>query len=175
MRDHGGRDGVGRGRRRTGRPSLRVRVAAVVYVAALGAVTLAPIHWTLGPARQPRNLAPQLVPFDGILADVADAPVETLAELFGNVLLFAPFGLLLPRFVPAMRRWWRVLAAGAGVSLCIELYQLAWPGVRKASVNDVLLNALGTLLGFAALRRSDHPRGRSRPVPRSATGPTGPD
>jgi glycopeptide antibiotics resistance protein len=41
--------------------------------------------------------------------------------LFGNVLLFAPFGFLLPLFVPVMRRWWRALAVGAGVSLLIEL------------------------------------------------------
>jgi glycopeptide antibiotics resistance protein len=69
-------------------------------------------------------------------------------------------GFLLPLLVPAMRRWWRVLAAGAAVSLAIELSQLAWPGVRKASVNDVWTNALGALLGFAALRLTEAFRGR---------------
>ena len=71
------------------------------------------------------------------------------------MLLFAPIGFLLPLLFPTMRRWWRVLAVGVGVSLTIELYQLAWPGVRKADVNDVLLNALGALLGFAALRLTE--------------------
>jgi glycopeptide antibiotics resistance protein len=64
-----------------------------------------------------------------------------------------------PKLVPF--DWWQVLGVGAGVSLAIELYQLAWPGVRKASVNDVLMNALGALLGFAALRLTGHHRGDS--------------
>jgi VanZ family protein len=54
-----------------------------------------------------------------------------------------------------------VLAIGAGVSLLIELYQLAWPGVRKASANDLLMNALGALLGFAALRLTGYRCGDS--------------
>jgi glycopeptide antibiotics resistance protein len=136
-------------------------VAVPIYVGTLAVVTLSPIHWTLGMMQGPRTTKPQLVPFAGIVGDLADAPVEVLAELFGNVLLFAPFGFLLPLLVPALRRWWRVLAAGVGVSLCIELYQLAWPGVREASVNDVLLNALGALAGFAALRLTASPRGGS--------------
>jgi glycopeptide antibiotics resistance protein len=83
------------------------------------------------------------------------------------VLLFAPLGFLLPLLVPAVRRWWQVLAVGAGSSLCIELYQLAWPGVRRASVDDVLLNALGALLGFTALRLTGYRRGgSSRRTPR---------
>ena len=75
-----------------------------------------------------------------------------LVDLFGNVLLFAPLGFLLPLLVPAIRRWWQVLAVGAGISLLIELYQLTWPLVRNASVDDLLMNALGALLGFAALQ-----------------------
>jgi glycopeptide antibiotics resistance protein len=103
------------------------------------------------------------------------APLWTLADLFGNVLLFVPLGFLLPLLVPAMRRWWQALAVGAGVSLLIELYQLAWPGVRKVSVDDLLMNALGAVLGFAALRLTGYrrsslsrraPRCRSTPPPR---------
>jgi glycopeptide antibiotics resistance protein len=126
-------------------------VAALMYVAALAVITLLPIHWTLGLARRPSSYQPQLVPFDGLLFELEDSPLETLAEAFGNVLLFAPFGFLFPLLVPAMCSSWRALAAGAGVSLAIELYQLAWPGVRQADINDVILNALGALLGFAAL------------------------
>jgi glycopeptide antibiotics resistance protein len=76
------------------------------------------------------------------------------------VLLFAPLGFLLPQLFPAMRRWWQALAVGAGVSLAIELYQLTWPDVRKADVNDVLMNALGALLGLAALRVTERILGR---------------
>jgi glycopeptide antibiotics resistance protein len=152
MRSVGGRAGVNSGERRPGRPSGWASAAALVYAAALAVVTLLPIRWNPRLARWPNNYKPQLVPFDGILFGFGISPLETLAEAFGNVLLFAPLGFLLPLLVPAMRRWWRTLAAAAGVSLCIELYQLAWPSVRRADVNDLLMNALGTLLGFAALR-----------------------
>jgi glycopeptide antibiotics resistance protein len=130
----------------------------LVYLAALVVVTLLPI----APIRPPSDVEPQLVPFEGILGELRHSPVERLAELFGNVLLFVPLGFLLPLLVPAIRRWWQVLAVGAGVSLLIEVYQVAWPGVRKASVNDLLMNALGALLGFAALSLTGRraPRGR---------------
>jgi glycopeptide antibiotics resistance protein len=168
MRFAGGRAGVESGQCQPRRPSGWVRVAALVYVAALVTVTLLPIHWTLGLIREASIYEPQLVPFKGILVELEDSPVETLAELFGNVLLFGPFGFLLPLLIPAMRRWWRVLAVGAGVSLTVELYQLAWPGVRTASVNDVLMNALGALFGFAALGLTGYRRGgSSRRAPRS--------
>jgi glycopeptide antibiotics resistance protein len=160
MRSAGGRAGVDSGQRQPGRSSRWVQGGALAYVVVLAVVTLLPVHWTLGLSRAPRNYEPQLVPFGGIRGDFHNSPVEALAELVGNVLLFAPFGFLLPLLVPAMRRWGRVLAAGAAVSLAIELYQLAWPGVRKASVNDVWTNALGALLGFATLRLTEALRSR---------------
>jgi glycopeptide antibiotics resistance protein len=155
MRSAGGKAGVDSDQPQPGRPFGWVQVAALVYVAVLAVVTLLPISWSLGVSRWPSDYRPQLVPFKDILVELGNSPVETLAELFGNLLLFAPFGFLLPLLVPAMRRWWRVLAVGAGVSLLIELYQLAWPGVRKASVDDLLMNALGAVLGFAALRLTE--------------------
>jgi glycopeptide antibiotics resistance protein len=163
-----------------------VGVAALVYAAVLAVVTLLPVDWSLGldEDRWPTDLRPQLVPFGGILLELSRSPLETLGELFGNVLLFAPLGFLLPLLFPAMRRWWRALAGGAGISLAIELYQLTWPGVRRADVNDVLLNALGALLGFAALRLTEtflgrrlcgqyggtDPRRESAPEPASRNG-----
>jgi glycopeptide antibiotics resistance protein len=138
-------------------------VAALVYLAVLALVTLLPI----APIKRPRDYAPQLVPFEGMAGELKHSPVEYLAELSANVLLFAPLGFLLPLLIPAIRRWWQALAVGAGVSLLIELYQLAWPGVRKASVNDLLMNALGAVLGFAALRLTGYRRGdSSRRTPR---------
>ena len=157
MRSAGGRGSAEHGQREPRRPSGWVRLAALVYVAVLALVTLLPI----APLRRPTTYEPQLVPFEGILGELETSPVERLAELSGNILLFAPLGFLLPLLVPAIRRWWQVLAVGAGVSLLIELYQLAWPGVRKASVNDLLMNALGAVLGFAALRQIGYRRGGS--------------
>jgi glycopeptide antibiotics resistance protein len=141
MRPAGHGAGVESGQRQPGSPPGWVRVAALVFIAALVVVTLLPIAW-----------------FGGL----EDSPGGKLADLFGNVLLFAPLGFLLPLLVPAIRRWWQVLAVGAGISLLIELYQLTWPLVRNASVDDVLMNALGALLGFAALRLTGYRRASGR-------------
>jgi glycopeptide antibiotics resistance protein len=166
MRSSRGRNGADSGQRQSGRPSLWVRVTALVYAPALALVTLLPTRWPPG-TKWSGNYAPKLVPFNGLLLELKWAPLWTLADLFGNVLLFVPLGFLLPLLVPAMRRWWQALAVGAGVSLLIELYQLAWPGVRKVSVDDLLMNALGAVLGFAALRLIGYGRGSlSRRAPR---------
>jgi glycopeptide antibiotics resistance protein len=157
MRSAGGRAGVEGGQRQPRRPSGWVRAAALVYIAALVVVTLLPIAWF----GRPDDYRPQLVPFEGIRVEFQESPVGELADLFGNVLLFAPLGFLLPLLVPAIRRWWQVLAVGAGISLLIELYQLIWPLVRKANVDDLLMNALGALLGFAALRLTGYRCGGS--------------
>jgi glycopeptide antibiotics resistance protein len=160
MRSVGGRAGVESGQRQLGRSSRWVRLAALVYIAALAVVTLLPTRWPPW-AGSSGNNDPKLVPFDNTLVELKWAPLWTLTDLFGNVLLFAPLGFLLPLLVPAVRRWWQALAVGAGVSLLIELYQLAWPAMREASVTDVLMNALGAVLGFAALRLTGYRRDSS--------------
>ena len=64
------------------------------------------------------------------------------------MLLFVPLGLLVPLVLPRMDRRWRVLALGAGVSLLVELAQLPMAGIRRADVNDLLMNVAGTALGW---------------------------
>jgi glycopeptide antibiotics resistance protein len=80
-----------------------------------------------------------------------DRVMTTLAGAAGNVALFLPFGFLLPLLAP-MDRWWRTVGAGFALSAAIELTQLAFPGLRRPDVNDVLMNTLGAALGFAAYR-----------------------
>jgi glycopeptide antibiotics resistance protein len=67
----------------------------------------------------------------------------SLADALANLALFLPLGLSLGWLGSAPRR---ALAIGAGLSLAIELAQLAIPG-RDPSVSDVLFNVLGAGLG----------------------------
>src|SRR3954468_12055481 len=62
----------------------------------------------------------------------------------GNVVLFAPLGAIL-----ALRRWplARAAVVGGAFSLSIELAQLLVPG-RTTAADDVILNTLGTALGW---------------------------
>jgi len=72
-------------------------------------------------------------------------------QMVGNLLLLLPVGLLGPVVLPWMDRWLRVLVASLALSCAIELAQL-WIPDRSAEVDDVLLNVVGAMLGYALLR-----------------------
>ncbi len=71
-----------------------------------------------------------------------------IGQAVGNVLLLLPLGLLGPIAIPAMAGWWRVLLVALAASLAIEAAQL-WIPNRSADVDDVLLNVIGALIGYA--------------------------
>jgi glycopeptide antibiotics resistance protein len=135
-------------------PAWAARAAALAYAAALALVTLAPIRWRADLARYRNNWRPQLVPLWNLVGNLRDGDraLATLAGAAGNVALFLPLGFLLPLLAPRLDRLGRTVAAGFLLSAAIELSQVAFPGVRRADVNDVLMNTLGTALGFLAWR-----------------------
>ena len=63
-----------------------------------------------------------------------------------NVLMFAPLGFLLPAYFDRYRNWGRTLAAGFLTSLAVEVIQLFT--FRATDVDDLIMNTLGTILGF---------------------------
>lgn len=71
-------------------------------------------------------------------------------DLLGNLICFCPFGTLLALLRPKLTLPGAALA-GLGLSLLIEVSQYLL-GVGIADVDDLLLNTLGTVLGFALTR-----------------------
>ncbi len=69
------------------------------------------------------------------------------ANLAGNIIAFIPFGLILPLIVRRMRRGIQVVAAGFALSLLVEVVQLITK-VGCFDVDDLILNTLGSLLGY---------------------------
>ena len=67
--------------------------------------------------------------------------------LLGNLLVFVPFGLSVSILFKSLRSGWKMLLIGAGLSLTIELLQLIL-AVRVFDIDDILLNTLGTWLGY---------------------------
>jgi glycopeptide antibiotics resistance protein len=67
-------------------------------------------------------------------------------EFSANIALFVPVGLLVVMLVGA-HRWWLGPLIGAVVSSAIELGQLVFLPERFATVNDVVANTLGAVLG----------------------------
>ena len=64
-----------------------------------------------------------------------------------NILLFVPFGYLLPLFRKRADRWWKVLLCGFAASLTIELLQLV-TRYGMFDLDDLMHNTLGALLGW---------------------------
>ncbi|MFD8015449.1 VanZ family protein [Streptomyces sp. NPDC058955] len=94
--------------------------------------------------------APNTVPLAGLRADLALGPAEAARLIAEGLLLLAPLGVLLPMCDARLdaSRWGsltRTTAAGALVSLALELLQTAVPG-QVVDVDSVLLNTLGVAL-----------------------------
>ncbi len=70
-----------------------------------------------------------------------------LKNVLGNVALFIPSGIVLPLLCRRVNTFGRTVAAGAGLSLGIEIVQLAFP-VRASDVDDLICNVLGCAVGY---------------------------
>ena len=71
---------------------------------------------------------------------------QKVINLAGNVLIFAPLGVLPPLLWKRWRYLWAAVPLSAGVSCLIEFLQLFLG--RSVDVDDVILNTLGGLLGY---------------------------
>jgi glycopeptide antibiotics resistance protein len=84
-----------------------------------------------------------------------------VVEFSSNVVLFIPIGLLVGAFA-GRRRWWLGIVVGFFTSCCIELGQLLFLPERYATINDVIANTLGAVIGalvaLMALRAKSRPR-----------------
>ena len=119
----------------------------VIYIA----MVLEIIGLRLGlQAIRPLSRTPSLVPLRTTLDEWRQGRGAFVYHVFGNLLWFVPLGFMLPRLRPGCR-WYHALAAGAALSLAMELLQLLL-GTGMPDVDDVLLNALGALLGHELFR-----------------------
>ena len=64
-----------------------------------------------------------------------------------NILLFVPFGYLLPQLWKRADRWWKVVLCGFVLSLGIELIQMV-THLGMFDLDDLMNNTLGALLGW---------------------------
>ena len=72
---------------------------------------------------------------------------EVLINLIGNTAMFIPLGIVWPAVFKKLDAHWKVIAAGAGASLCIELLQLPFYS-RSTDIDDLILNSAGFLMGY---------------------------
>ena len=67
-------------------------------------------------------------------------------NLFGNVLIFVPFGFFLP-MGSRQRSFFGTAFYSFGLSLCVEVFQFITK-VGSFDVDDILLNSLGAFFGY---------------------------
>lgn len=93
-----------------------------------------------------------LIPFHEITADLQDRTDHRLLNFVGNIVVFVPFGMLLP-FVFQSDRFAATRAAGLAFafSLLLECSQAAL-SIGRFDVDDLILNAAGGWLGCVVVR-----------------------
>ncbi|MFF0063687.1 VanZ family protein [Streptomyces sp. NPDC005279] len=74
-------------------------------------------------------------------------------QVGGNLVLGAPFGLILPVLVPRRLRMIRVVVLAALVMILVEMAQGAIVEGRAFDVDDVILNTSGALIAYVLLGR----------------------
>lgn len=89
-----------------------------------------------------KRALPQLVPLRTTLAQLRAGWWPLMFHAVGNLIWFLPLGVYCRR-----KPWWLALALGAALSMGIELMQYALAS-GTTDVDDVLINALGALLGW---------------------------
>lgn len=127
------------------------RLATLLLLAGYGFVlaylTLSP----QAPHHLPLARRIQLYPFDTVGIYLHKGGWPMVVNILGNLAAFVPLGILWPILLRGETTARRVGLLSAGVSLAIELAQLA-TARRIADVDDVLLNALGGLIGYGVYR-----------------------
>ena len=78
-----------------------------------------------------------------------DYPIfrEALINFIGNTAMFIPLGIVWPSVFKKLDTHGKVIAAGVGYSLLIEIFQLPFFD-RVSDIDDLILNSLGFLMGY---------------------------
>ncbi|MFD6420148.1 VanZ family protein [Streptomyces sp. NPDC060194] len=133
-----------------GRSTLRAAgiLLLVAHLVIVGWLTLRPLDV---PWVSPANLTP----LAGIRADLALGREYAVRSIGKDLVILAPLGLLLPLAhgrlqVSRLGSFARTVAAGAFVSLAVELLQTGVPG-RVVDVDSLWLNTIGVAMAHLAV------------------------
>ena len=72
---------------------------------------------------------------------------DVVWNVAGNSAMFIPTGIILPVLYKKLDAFWKIIAVGALISLCIEVLQLPFAS-RASDVDDLILNTFGVIVGY---------------------------
>lgn len=68
-------------------------------------------------------------------------------NLLGNVILFIPLGIFLPKLSLRLQGFWKMLLATAGIILLVESVQVLTL-LGRCDIDDLILNLTGAAIGY---------------------------
>ncbi|NMW85362.1 VanZ family protein [Peptoniphilus sp. AGMB00490] len=72
--------------------------------------------------------------------------LHTMTNIIGNIIIFVPFGILLPEIFPKTRSLLKILGITSVTSFFVEFIQF-FIG-RSVDIDDLILNVLGSAIGY---------------------------
>jgi glycopeptide antibiotics resistance protein len=121
-------------------------VLSVVLVAYL--LFLFDIAWLRFPATNPK---PNWIPFRSMIGDWRTGGWGFVVNFLGNMVAFLPMGLMPPLICGRRVAIWQVAIFSLAISLGIETGQFI-SGRRVPDIDDLILNTIGGVLGYALLQ-----------------------
>lgn len=98
-----------------------------------------------------RSYRYNLIPFREISRFIVYAdllgPMAVISNLFGNIVIFMPFGFLVPILGRKKRNFWFTSLLSFALSLAVECIQLV-TRTGCFDVDDIFLNTIGGMLGY---------------------------
>lgn len=137
-----------------------MRLLLGIYIILIFSVTLFPISSTPDgsiPSLNPMRV--NIIPFKTIakvfsyrLIGLHFFVMTFLKNIAGNVVMFTPFGFLMPMINKKFRKIPLTVGASFSISLFIELVQLVesyfYLAARTSDIDDIILNICGACIGF---------------------------
>lgn len=136
-------------RRRNGSLAPIRALALTGFVGTVIVILYATIFWML-PLHFTSYHALNLTPFVWVRQTYAMGFTPMMRQLFLNICMFVPLGILLPVVFRAMRRWYCTCPTVFFISFLIEFVQY-FIG-RSADVDDLIMNTLGGIIGYLIFR-----------------------
>jgi glycopeptide antibiotics resistance protein len=126
-----------------------------LYIIALAATTIVPLSFAIHKTPSPDDI--NFIPFKTIRSAIRHSLSHRFSAsmLFenapGNIVLFLPLGFLLPLVARKINSFTAVfftaLFCSASIE-CIQYIERSFGAYRSVDIDDVVLNILGTLLGW---------------------------
>jgi|GEM_PF-1784737 len=129
----------------------------VAYISAVFSITIAPVTMSgiSEPVKSPVNFLPVIHTYQFYISTLADpsgvSTAYALGNIIGNLLLFIPFGMMLPCISPKFKKLQNIVTTTFFCSFFIEFCQVIlgfFDTYRTADIDDIVLNTLSGVIGW---------------------------